>query len=149
MYEKIMVCVDGTEMSYKLFEQAIVVAGRYDSDVYLVRIIDMRAIPYMKSYAAMTFDQMTEDAYKKCQEVVASYKAKSDTPERYDRVNIIVEAGSPRKLITPKIAKKINPGLIICGARSPKKGAERFVGNVTMHILNTAKCDVLVVHPDL
>lgn len=72
MYEKIMVCVDGTEMSYKLFEQAIVVAGRYDSDVYLVRIIDMRAIPYMKSYAAMTFDQMTEDAYKKCQEVVAS-----------------------------------------------------------------------------
>ena len=109
----------------------------------------MRAIPYMKSYAAMTFDQMTEDAYKKCQEVVASYKAKSDTPERYDRVNIIVEAGSPRKLITPKIAKEINPGLIICGARSPKKGAERFVGNVTMHILNTAKCDVLVVHPDL
>lgn len=148
MYEKVMVCVDGSEFSYKLFEQAIVVAGRYDSDVYLVRIIDMRAIPYLKSYAAMTYDQMNEDAYKRCEEVVAAYKAKSDTPERYDRVHIVVQSGSPRKLITHKIAKDIQPGLIICGARTQKKGAERFVGNVATHILNTAECDVLVVYND-
>lgn len=148
MYEKIMVCVDGSEFSYKLFEQAIVVAGRYDSDVYIVRIIDMRAIPYLKSYAAMTYEQINEDAYKRCEEVVSAYKAKSDAPELYDRIHIIVQSGSPRKLITHKIAKNIQAELIICGAHTQKKGAERFVGNVATHILNTAECDVLVVYND-
>lgn len=63
-------------------------------------------------------------------------------------VNIIVEYGSPKTMISKDLANKVEADLIICGATG-LNAMERFlIGSVSEYIVRSSTCDVLVVRTD-
>jgi len=62
-----------------------------------------------------------------------------------ENVNILVEYGSPKTMISKDLAKKVHADLIICGATG-LNAVERFlIGSVSENIVRSANCDVLVI----
>src|SRR5690606_18492910 len=63
-------------------------------------------------------------------------------------VNILVDYGSPKSMISRELAKKVNADLIICGATGLNTVERFLIGSVSEHIVRSAKCDVLVVRTE-
>lgn len=142
MYQHILVCIDGSEMTPIILSHAIDVAGRHAAKIYVTNIVDTRSWPSLEHYATTQQDQ-EKIAYDQATKAIQHYIAKSDMPNT--QFEVIVESGSPRKLITHKIAKKIDADLIIIGSSSVKGIEHLVIGSVTSAVLHTATCDVLVV----
>ena len=80
----------------------------------------------------------------KSQQVLDRYKARA-AAARVENVNIIIEYGSPKTVITKEIAKSVKADLIICGATGHTPVERYLIGSVSEAIVRTAKCDVLVI----
>ena len=76
--------------------------------------------------------------------VLDRYKARAAAP-RVENVNIIIEYGSPKTVITKEIAKLVKADLIICGATGHTPVERYLIGSVSEAIVRSAKCDVLVI----
>ena len=60
-------------------------------------------------------------------------------------VNLVIEYGSPKNIITKELSNVVEADLIICGATG-LNAVERFlIGSVSEAIVRSAKCDVLVI----
>ncbi len=139
-YSQILVAVDGSKESEWAFKKAIAIADRNSATLNLVNIIDTR------SYAAVeAYDRsIAERAQSFAVELLEEYKEKA-AAEGLTNVNIIVEYGSPKTMISRDLSKKVKADLIICGATG-LNAVERFlIGSVSENIVRSAKCDVLVV----
>ena len=85
-----------------------------------------------------------ERAQKRSEEILNGYKEQAEAAG-LDNVNVVVENGSPRTIITKELANLVNADLIICGATG-LNSVERFlIGSVSEAIVRSATCDVLVV----
>lgn len=139
-YNQILVAVDGSKESEWAFKKAVAIAGRNDAQLNLVNIIDTR------SYAAVeAYDRsIAERAQNFATDLLEDYKERAINAG-LSHVNIIVEYGSPKTMISRDLAKKVHADLIICGATG-LNAVERFlIGSVSENIVRSAKCDVLVV----
>ncbi|WP_336823480.1 universal stress protein [Sporosarcina sp. USHLN248] len=140
-YDQIIVAVDGSKESRWAFKKAVAIAKRNNNaSLNLVNIIDTR------SYAAVeAYDRsIAERAQKFAEELLGEYKQEAKA-EGLNKVNIIVEYGSPKTMITRDLTKKIEADLIICGATGLNKVERFLIGSVSENIVRTASCDVLVV----
>jgi len=142
MYKNILVCLDGSEVSPLVLEHAIDVAGRNAAKVYVASIIDTRSWPSLEHYGT-PINELKEIAYMKATKAIEHYIEKSKMPET--QFEVVIEVGSPRSLITKKIAKDIHADLIIIGASSVRGVEHLVIGSVASTVLHTATCDVLVV----
>ena len=143
-YEQILVAVDGSKESEWAFKKAVGIAGRNSATLNLVNIIDTR------SYAAVeAYDRsIAERAQSFAVDLLEEYKVKA-LAAGITNVNVIVEYGSPKTMISKDLSRKIKADLIICGATG-LNAVERFlIGSVSENIVRSAKCDVLVIRtPD-
>ncbi|MEK5037902.1 universal stress protein [Sporosarcina sp. FSL K6-3457] len=140
VYKQILVAVDGSKESEWAFKKAVAIADRNDATLNLINIIDTR------SYAAVeAYDRsIAERAQKFAEELLNDYKVEAEKAG-VQHVNIIVEYGSPKTMISRDLSKKLQADLIICGATG-LNAVERFlIGSVSENIVRSAKCDVLVV----
>ncbi|CAM3152893.1 universal stress protein [Filibacter tadaridae] len=140
VYNQILVAVDGSKESEWAFRKAVAIADRNEATLNLINIIDTR------SYAAVeAYDRsIAERAQKFAEDLLSDYKAEAEKAG-VQNVNIIVEYGSPKTMISRDISKKLEADLIICGATG-LNAVERFlIGSVSEHIVRSANCDVLVV----
>ncbi|MBM7698737.1 universal stress protein [Kurthia huakuii] len=142
MYQQILVCIDGSEVSPLVLEHAIDVAGRNAAKIHVANVVDTRNWPSYENLT-QTEEKLKETARAKAAEAVKHFIEQSGMPET--QFNIIVEAGSPRSIITKKIAKDVQADLIIIGASSVRGLDHLVVGSVASAVLRTATCDVLVV----
>lgn len=142
MYQRILVCIDGSDMSSIILSHAIDVAGRHAAKIYVTNIVDTRSWPSLEHYATTQREQ-EKIAYEQASKAIQHYITESDMPNT--QFEVIVEAGSPRSLITKKIAKHVDADLIIIGSSSVKGVEHLVIGSVASAVLNTATCDVLVV----
>ena len=110
----------------------------------MVNIIDTR------SYAAVeAYDRsIAERAQTFAVDLLGKYKVRAEAAG-VEKVNVIVDYGSPKTMISRDISLKIKADLIICGATG-LNAVERFlIGSVSENIVRSAKCDVLVIRtPD-
>ena len=140
VYKQILVAVDGSKESEWAFKKAVAIADRNDATLNLINIIDTR------SYAAVeAYDRsIAERAQKFAEELLNDYKVEAEKAG-VQHVNIIVEYGSPKTMISRDLSRKLEADLIICGATG-LNAVERFlIGSVSENIVRSAKCDVLVV----
>lgn len=142
MYQHILVCIDGSEVSPLVLEHAIDVAGRHAAKIHVANVVDTRNWPSFENLT-QTEEQLKQAAHAKAEEAVKQFIEKSGLPET--QFDVIVEAGSPRSIITKKIAKNVGADLIIIGASSVRGLDHLVVGSVASAVLRTATCDVLVV----
>lgn len=143
VYKQILVAVDGSKESEWAFKKAVAIADRNEATLNLINIIDTR------SYAAVeAYDRsIAERAQKFAEELLNDYKVEAEKAG-VQNVNVIVEYGSPKTMISRDLSKKLQADLIICGATG-LNAVERFlIGSVSENIVRSAKCDVLVVRTD-
>lgn len=137
-YKSIILAVDGSKEAEYAFRKSIDVAKRNKGSILnIVNIIETR------SYE--TYDRPgLEREQRQAEELLNGYKTQAEA-EGIENVQVIVENGSPRSIITKEIAGKVTADLIICGAKG-LNAVERFlIGSVSEAIVRSAKCDVLVI----
>ncbi|SES38307.1 universal stress protein [Psychrobacillus sp. OK032] len=137
-YNSIVVAVDGSKEAEYAFRKSIDIAYRNEgSQLNIVNIIDTR-------YFGAFDKAVAEEVKEQSQQILDRYKARA-VAARIENVNIIVEFGSPKTVITKEIAKSVEADLIICGATGHTPVERYLIGSVSEAIVRSAKCDVLVI----
>lgn len=142
-YQQILVAVDGSKEAEWAFRKSVGIATRNNATLNLVNIIDTRSFAAIEAYDRSIADR----AQKFAEDLLNDYKREA-AAAGVQKVNILVEYGSPKTMISRELASKVEADLIICGATG-LNAVERFlIGSVSEHIVRSAKCDVLVVRTD-
>lgn len=144
-YKSIVVAVDGSKEAEYAFKKAVDVAKRNDaSKLNLVNVIDTRSFAAIEAYDRSIADR----AQSFSEDLLNGYKKQAEEAG-LKNVNIVIEYGSPKAIITKELSKVVEADLIVCGATG-LNAVERFlIGSVSEAIVRSANCDVLVVRtPD-
>jgi nucleotide-binding universal stress UspA family protein len=142
-YKQILVAVDGSKEAEWAFKKSIGITVRNDATLNLVNVIDTRSFAAIEAYDRSIADR----AQKFAEELLEGYK-KEAMDAGVKNVNILVDYGSPKTMISRDLSRRIHADLIICGATG-LNAVERFlIGSVSEHIVRSAKCDVLVVRTE-
>ncbi|WP_373894910.1 universal stress protein [Virgibacillus natechei] len=137
-YKNILVAVDGSQAAEYAFRKSINVAKRYEGCILnIVNVIDTRSFV---TYNHSILDQ----AQKQAEELLNGYKAQA-VAEGIENVNIVIEHGSPRSIITNDISDSVEADVIICGATGLNTVERFLIGSVSESIVRSATCDVLVI----
>ncbi|MBB5148072.1 MULTISPECIES: universal stress protein [Ureibacillus] len=140
-YKSIVVAVDGSKEAEYAFKKATEIAKQNeDAKLNLVNVIDTRSFAAIEAYDR----SIAEKAQAFSEELLEGYKKKAEEAG-VKNVNVIIEYGSPKTIITKELSKLVDADLIVCGATG-LNAVERFlIGSVSEAIVRSAKCDVLVV----
>lgn len=140
-YKSIVVAVDGSKEAEYAFRKSLDVAKRnVGSTLNLVNVIDTRSFAAIESYDR----SIAERAQAFSEELLNGYKKQAEEAG-VTNVNIVIEYGSPKNIITKELSNVVEADLIICGATG-LNAVERFlIGSVSEAIVRSAKCDVLVI----
>lgn len=140
-YKNIVVAVDGSKEAEYAFRKSIDVAKRNTgATLNLVNVIDTRSFASIESYDR----SIAERAQAYSEELLNGYKKQAEEAG-VENVNIVIEYGSPKNIITRELSKIVDADLIICGATG-LNAVERFlIGSVSEAIVRNASCDVLVI----
>lgn len=142
-YKQILVAVDGSKEAEWAFKKSVGIAQRNNATLNLVNIIDTRSFAAIEAYDRSIADRAQTFA----EELLGDYE-KEAKAAGVEKVNLIVDYGSPKTMISREIAAKINVDLIICGATGLNTVERFLIGSVSEHIVRSAKCDVLVVRTE-
>lgn len=142
-YSQILVAVDGSKEAEWAFKKSVGIAKRNHATLNLVNIIDTRSFAAIEAYDRSIADR----AQKFAEDLLGGYKKEANAAG-VENVNILVDYGSPKTMISRELARKVTADLIICGATG-LNAVERFlIGSVSEHIVRSANCDVLVVRTE-
>ncbi|MFJ8063360.1 universal stress protein [Psychrobacillus sp. NPDC096426] len=142
-YKQILVAVDGSKEAEYAFKKSASIAARNNATLNLVNIIDTRSFAAIEAYDR----SIAERAQAFAEDLLDKYKTEANAVG-VQNVNIIVDYGSPKTMISKDLAKKVEADLIICGATG-LNAMERFlIGSVSEYIVRSATCDVLVVRTE-
>lgn len=139
LYKNILVAIDGSKESEAALREGIEIASESQASLILVTVIDTTRVTRAKKYKEILTNNLEEINQR-----MEQYRQKANTNGVKD-VQVIIEKGSPKKLIPIDIAERVNADLIICGATGLTPAEQIFLGSVTQHIVTNAKCDVLVI----
>lgn len=142
-YKQILVAVDGSKEAELAYKKSVSIAARNNATLNLINIIDTRSFAAIEAYDR----SIAERAQVFAEDLLEGYK-KEAIAGGVKNVNVIVEYGSPKTMISKDISKKIDADLIICGATG-LNAVERFlIGSVSEYIVRSSSCDVLVVRTE-
>jgi nucleotide-binding universal stress UspA family protein len=149
MFHKILVAIDNSESSRKIFERALILAKTGRSELMLMHVL----APIDDLYPGAAFIGLPESALKvyanRWQErEQAGIKHLQLLEEEATAARIPTEftqnVGDPGKLIC-EVAKAWDADLIAIGRRGLSGLSELFLGSVSNYVLHHASCDVLTV----
>ena len=136
---KVVVAYDGSEMSKKALERAIMLAKQDEKLVInVLTVAEVTPIIYYNSTLPSERNVNLEKAKKSMLEVEEKLKAIPNKTETY-----VIE-GHPAQTIE-EFAEQNNVDLIIMGSRGLSGLKEIFLGSVSHHVIQKAKSEVLVV----
>lgn len=140
-YTSIVVAIDGSKEAEYAFRKSLDVANRNEgSTLNLVNVIDTRSFVAFEAYDRSIVERAKQDV----QEMLEGYKRKAEYAG-VENVQIVIEYGSPKNLITKDLSKLVNADLIICGATGLNTVERFLIGSVSEAIVRSAQCDVLVI----
>ena len=143
-YQNILVGIDGSSEAEWSLKKAIEIAKRNSANLIISHVVDTRSFATIETYDGKI---MVERAKKYAQDLLEKYK-KEAHDAGVENVELIVEYGSPKAIMTKTLTKKYNIDLIVCGA-SGLNAIERFLmGSVSTYIVQHARCDVLIVRTE-
>lgn len=139
-YTNILVAVDGSEESYCAFKKAIQVSKQnIGSTLHIAHVIDERVFISIDRLNVTVIENIRNES----KELLDKYLAEA-LEAGLEKVNVILEQGAPKVVISKTIPKKINADLIICGATGKNAVDRLLIGSISQEIVRKAKCDVLV-----
>jgi nucleotide-binding universal stress UspA family protein len=140
MFKKILVAMDGSEMSTKAFETALLLAGEHESMLSLVNVGKSLAIP--QGMVIDSIDDVYDSMRKEGEELLSKGKWLAESQ------GITVEThyveGDPAAQII-KLAKEGHFQLIVIGSRGLGPFKEMMLGSVSHRVSQLSHCPVLIV----
>lgn len=144
MFKKILVPIDGSETAWHALEQAVILGGKFDSELVIVNVIQpynnaaLLAVPF--DYA--TINQGNSELEKIGDKVLAMAKEKLVGYPYLVEYNL--EVGHPSERIL-SVAKKAGCDAIVIGSRGLSGIAEFLLGSVSSKVSQYATIPVLIV----
>ena len=145
MYKKILVPIDGSDMSLLALDHACIMAEKFDSEVYLLSVY--RHYSYMESSLSMVRPGNPENL----EDVLSSYakevvsSGKLFVKDRgIEKVKAFVRKGQVAKQIL-SFAKNNSIELIVIGAHGEGDLSGYLLGGVSHKVTGLSVCPVLVV----
>lgn len=155
MFQKIIVALDDTPDSDKIFERAIALAKLTDARLMLIRALN--ALEESLTDFPVGVDafspRLSEAAIQRHMEILAAQEEEgikhlTKLTERGQAEGVSVEftqvAGDPGRRICG-LARNWNADLIVMGRRGRKGFSEFLMGSVSNYVLHHAPCSVLTV----
>jgi len=142
-YERILIAVDGSKQAEVAFNKAIDLAEAYNSDLYIVHVLETPSVAQQSAFDDTLRVQITQNA----EEIIDEYVDKAK--ERgLNKVQRHLEHGSPKYVISSKIPEEYDIDLIIIGATGVGAFGRFLTGSVADGVTRNAECDVLIVRND-
>ncbi|KQL50849.1 hypothetical protein AN964_24880 [Heyndrickxia shackletonii] len=140
MFRKILVAVDGSEMSEKALEAGLHLAKEQKADVTLVHVERNITIPV--GLEGTTVDNIYESIQKEGENLLNNMKVKAEA-EGIQAQTVYLQ-GDPAVQIV-QLAEKENHQLIVIGSRGLGNIKEMMLGSVSHKISQLSHCPVLIV----
>lgn len=136
-YKKILVAVDGSEQSYSAVREAIAIAERNKTSLFVLQIKDetrLGGTPYALPLNLQALDEESEKILNKVSQIIGK------------KVVFQVESytGNPKKEIV-RFAEEKAVELIVIGSNSKSLLDRILVGSTTTYVVSHAPCNVMVV----
>lgn len=142
-YQNILVAVDGSAEADLAFKKSIGIAARNKAAFYLAHIIDNQSFGSVEAYS----QAIAKEAMASSEKMMEGYR-QAAIAAGAENVHLVIEYGSPKKLIPVDLVEKYKIDLIVCGATGLNAAERIFLGSVSERIIRSARCDVLVVRTE-
>jgi len=157
MFKKILVAVDRSDMSIKVFEQALSLAKITSANLMLLHVLSQEEegspealvfpnIDYYPGWNEQSF-RLYQEHWEKFKneglQMLQSWSAQANTSGV--NTEFTQNTGNPGRMIC-ELAIDWNADLIIIGRRGRSGLAEFFLGSVSNYVLHHAPCSVQIVH---
>lgn len=140
-YQKILVGVDGSDMSNKAFMEAVEIAKRNSAELFIARIVpnDIFVSPDASMYTKVT--ALEKDRVKS--QLAANVRYAHN--HGLEKITPILEVASPKKEIAIRIPEEFGIDLIVLGITGKGAIERMLVGSVAQYVSSHAKANVLLV----
>jgi nucleotide-binding universal stress UspA family protein len=143
LYPKILVPVDGSEISYRALDVALFFSEKLGSNITAIHVIEDIPIAYIESQKLLNdmFELLAasteqgENILSKCSETAKN---------RGLIVNTVLLKGNPASIILD-FCREGKYDVIIMGNRGMGKLKEVILGSVSSKILHNSSCPILVI----
>ncbi len=136
--EKIMVCVDGSEIGYRAADFAIALAEKLDSKILFVNVVGASTSEQSYSISADmvgSFETLGKEALSKCEALALKSGVDYETQEL---------AGDPAEEILKKVSKS-NCDCIVIGKKGLGKIEKMIMGSVSDKVVKLSEVPVIIV----
>lgn len=140
MFKKILVAIDGSDMSKKAFETALLLAKENESMLSIINVGKNLAIP--QGMVIDSIDEVYDTMRKEGEELLNRGKWMAESQGIPVEANYVV--GDPAAQII-KLAKEGLFQLIVIGCRGLGPFKEMMLGSVSHRVSQMSHCPVLIV----
>ncbi|RRF98908.1 MAG: universal stress protein [Coriobacteriaceae bacterium] len=140
-YDKVFVSLDGTEQQDKVLKRAISIAATNYARLYIGHVIDSTALETAGNYPLELIPTLEAQFRDSIAALLKQAKGNKDIQE----VKVIIRAGRIRETLKEEMLDKIEPDIVICGARGLSSIKYALLGSISSYLVRASKCDVLVV----
>jgi nucleotide-binding universal stress UspA family protein len=141
LFKKILVPVDGSNFSIKAVETAVTIAGKFNSTVALLAVLEfptdrtlmVTEVGIVPGLVVDTLSAETEELFA---------KLKSQYPDV--TLNTLIRSGHPAREIVDESQNGYD--LIIIGSRGLGEIKGFLMGSVSDRVSHHAKCSVMLIH---
>ena len=140
MFSKILVAVDGSEVSYRAFDAALFLLEKLGSNITAIYVMDNIPTVYIQSQKFL--DDLLEARKNDSQKILE--KCSSDAAQKGITVSTILLEGNPASTILD-FSKKEKFEVIIIGRRGMGHLKELVLGSTSSKILHHSLCPVLLM----
>ena len=140
MFSKILVAIDGSEISRRAFSRAIDLAKQSKAELHVVYVIESGIVspaPVDTTWE-LIYERFEKEGHQVIAELVEDAKEKGVTVEPH------IEAGHAGDTII-EISTKIGADLIVVGSLGKSKLDRLLRGSVSSYVVNYSKTNILIV----
>lgn len=135
-YKNIIVGVDGSDASSVAFTEAVYIAKRNDSKLYVVQVINNVA-NYLPDSAMLELKSESEERYDRLSEQANNMN--------FNNMESIIIEGSPKKILANTLPEKYDIDLLVLGATGRHFISESLLGSIAHYATTNASCNVMIV----
>ena len=140
MFSKILVAVDGSEVSYRAFDAALFLSEKLGSIITAIYVMENIPTVYIQSQKIL--DDLLKARRNDSQKILE--KCSSDAAQKGITVSTILLEGNPASTILD-FSKKEKFEVIIIGRRGMGHLKELVLGSTSSKILHHSLCPVLLM----
>jgi nucleotide-binding universal stress UspA family protein len=147
MYKKILLAVDGSDVSNRAIEKVIKLQKEWNSEVVVFHSVMhhmIMPVAYSSGYALQMYMNVEEDERQEGRKIIDQAKIKfheADAPAKFD----LITYENPEEYIE-RIVEVEKFDLVVLGVKGThSKLKQAITGSITKKVIKKAPCDVLVV----